>query len=40
LFVATLGASSQTFAEVTWTQGLPDWIGSHTRAFAFFGGVP
>ena len=21
-------------------RGLPDWIGSHTRAFAFFGGVP
>ena len=21
------------------TQGLSDWIGSHTRAFAFFGGV-
>ena len=40
LFVAALGASSQTFAEATWTQGLPDWIGSHTRAFAFFGGVP
>jgi len=40
LFVAALGASSQTFAEVTWTQGLPDWIGSHTRAFAFYGGAP
>ncbi len=22
------------------TQGLSDWIGSHTRSFAFFGGVP
>ena len=22
-----------------WTQGLADWIGSHTRAFAFIGGV-
>ncbi len=40
LFVATLGASNYTFAEATWTQGLPDWIGSHTRTFAFFGGVP
>ena len=40
LFVAALGASSYTYAEATWTQGLPDWIGSHTRAFAFFGGVP
>ena len=39
IFVATLGASSYTFAEATWTQSLPDWIGSHTRAFAFFGGV-
>jgi transposase len=40
LFVAALGASSYTWAEATWTQGLADWIGSHTRAFAFFGGVP
>jgi transposase len=38
LFVAVLGASSYTYAEVTWTQGLPDWIGSHVRAFEFFGG--
>jgi transposase len=28
LFVAVLGASSLTFAEATWTQTLPDWIGS------------
>lgn len=40
VFVAVLGASSYTFAEATWTQGLADWIGSHNRAFAFFGGVP
>jgi transposase len=39
LFVAVLGASSLTYAEATWTQGLSDWIGSHTRAFAFMGGV-
>ena len=39
LFVAVHGASSYTWAEATWTQTLPDWIGSHTRAFAFFGGV-
>jgi transposase len=39
LFVAVLGASSYTYAEATWTQSLADWIGSHTRAFAFFGGV-
>jgi transposase len=40
LFVAALGASSFTYAEATATQSLPDWIGSHARAFAFFGGVP
>jgi transposase len=40
LFVAALGASSYIYAEATWTQGLSDWIGSHTRAFAFMGGVP
>jgi len=40
LFVAAFGASSYTYAEATATQSLPDWIGSHTRAFAFFGGVP
>jgi transposase len=39
LFVAVVGASSYTFAEATWTQGLADWIGSHIRAFEFFGGV-
>jgi len=39
LFVATLGASSYTFAEATWTQSLPDWIASHVRAVGFFGGV-
>lgn len=39
LFVATLGASSYTYAEATWTQSLPDWIASHVRAFDFFGGV-
>src|SRR5262245_1228194 len=40
LFVAVLGASSYTYAEATWTQGLADWIGAHTRTFAFFAGVP
>jgi transposase len=39
LFVAVLGASSYTYAEATWTQTLADWIGSHTRAFTFIGGV-
>jgi transposase len=40
LFVLALGASSYTYAEATLTQQLPDWIASHTRAFAYFGGVP
>ena len=40
IFVAVLGASNYTYAEATWSQSLPDWIGSHSRAFAFFGGVP
>jgi len=39
LFVATLGASNYTYAEATFTQRLVDWIGSHVRALAFFGGV-
>jgi transposase len=40
IFVATLGASSFTYAEATWTQGLPDWIAAHVRAFAYLGGSP
>ncbi|KAB1108635.1 IS21 family transposase [Neorhizobium galegae] len=40
IFVAVLGASSFTYAEATWTQTLPDWIGSHVRMFRFFAGVP
>ena len=40
IFVAVLGASSYTFAEATWTQTLPDWIGSNRRMLEFFGGVP
>jgi transposase len=40
VFVATLGASDYTYVEATWTQSLEDWIGSHVRAFEFFGGVP
>ncbi len=38
IFVAVLGASSYTYAEVTWTQTLPDWIASHVRAFEFCDG--
>jgi transposase len=40
LFVAVLGASNHTYAEATRTQSSPDWIASHVRALAFFGGVP
>ena len=40
IFVAVLGASNFTYAEATWTQGLADWIGAHTRALAAIGGVP
>ncbi|BAB52318.1 transposase, partial [Mesorhizobium japonicum] len=40
IFLRVLGASSYTSAEATWSQTLPDWIGSHVRMFRFFGGVP
>jgi len=40
IFVAVLGASSLTYAEATWTQTLPDWIGAHVRMFRFFGAAP
>jgi len=40
LFVAVWGASNYTYAEATLTQQLPDWIGSHVRAFSYFGSLP
>lgn len=40
VFVAVHGASSYAYAEASWSQRLPDWIGAHTRALHFFGGVP
>ena len=40
IFVAAMGFSSYTFAEATWSQELPCWIGSHVRAFEYFGGLP
>ena len=40
IFVAVLGASNLTYAEATWTQTLPDWIGAHVRMFRFYGGAP
>jgi transposase len=39
IFVAVLGASNYTYAEATFTQSLPDWIGSHVRAFTYLGGT-
>lgn len=38
VFVAALGASNYTYAEATWTQSLPDWLGSHVRMVEYFGG--
>src|SRR4029450_7378306 len=40
IFVAVLGASNLTYAEATWTQTMPDWIGAHVRLFRFLDGVP
>ena len=40
IFVGVLGASNYTYAEATWTQSLPDWLGSHVRMLAYFGGCP
>jgi transposase len=40
VFVGVLGASNYTYVEATWTQALPDWIASHIRMLAFFGGAP
>lgn len=40
LFVGVLGASHYLYAELTWTQQLPDWLGAHARMLEFFGGAP
>jgi len=40
LFVAVLGASNYTYAEATLYRDLPNWIGSHVRAFEFLGACP
>ncbi len=40
IFVGALGASCYTYAEATWTQTLPDWLGSHVRMFESWGCVP
>jgi len=40
IFVGVLGASNLTYAEASWTQSLPDWIGAHVRMFRFLGAAP
>ena len=40
LFLAVWGASNYTYAEASLSQSLPDWIGSHVRAFEYFNCVP
>lgn len=40
LFVAVWGLSNFTFAEASMSQELPCWIGSHVRAFTYFGRAP
>ncbi len=40
LFVAVMGASNFTYAEVTATQQSADWIASHVRLLSYLGGVP
>jgi len=40
LFLATLGASSYTYAWASLSQDLPAWIEANVRALTFFGGVP
>jgi transposase len=39
LFVAVLGASNYTYAEVTATQQVSDFISAHMHAYAYFDGV-
>lgn len=40
LFVAVMGASNLTYVEAVETQRVADWIGAHTRALSYLGGVP
>ncbi len=40
LFVATLGASSYTWAEATRDQQMEAWLRAHVHAFEHFGGIP
>ncbi len=38
LFVGVLGASGLIYAEATWSQDLPSWIGAHVRMLEYFQG--
>jgi hypothetical protein len=38
--IAVLGASSFTYTQATWMQGLADWISGHVGAFQAIGGLP
>lgn len=40
VFVGVMGCSNYTYAEVHWSQRLPDWIAAHGRMFEFFECVP
>jgi transposase len=40
VFVSALGCSHAIYAEATWSQAIADWLGSHCRALAYYGGVP
>lgn len=40
IFVGALAASHYAFAEASRSQGLEDWVMSHARMLAFFGGCP
>jgi transposase len=39
VFVVVLGASGLLYVEATRGQDLGSWVGAHTRAWAFYGGV-
>ena len=40
IFIMALGLSQCIYVEATYDQSQANWIGSHVRAFEFFGGVP
>ena len=40
IFVGVMGASNYTYCDATWSQSLPDWIGSHVRMLNDFGAAP